>query len=603
MKKTTITFLVSALLLINGLKAQTIQEGMNHLYANRFKSAITVFEKLLAINPNNMEAIYWLGQIYLEMDEIMGARIALAKKLYEKALMSNGNAPLVLVGMGHVELLENKTSEARQRFETALTMTHTKKGDDPVILTAIGRANADAKAGDFNYAIPLLESAVARDPKNTETLLQLGNAYRKAKPGEGGGQAYQSYNKALGLDPSFAIASLRLAKLFESQKNWELVFQYLNESVTKDPRFSVGYYELFYYYFFRAKFPEAEEQLKKYIDSKLPETDIQDQYLYAQLCWARKDFDCAVTKAQTVIASMGDLTKPKVYRLMADAFFQRGDTLNKKGDSINAKNSFTNAKKYSDDFFGKKNPDDIISNDFRLRADILSKTGGTSDEIYNTYIKGAELDTVLTSKIDFIKKGAEYFKAKGDSISRVKEGDLRVAIIKLKPNPGQRDMFDAGFAYYQGKDYLKSIDQFTLYTQKFPDETFGWEWIMNNYRVLDSTMEKGLAVPAATRLFEVADKDREKNKKSFMSAAGYLAAYNANVVKDKQKAIEYLKKMLEVDPANQDIQNNINVLEKAPATKPPKTGGTKPAPDAKPNSTSALKSTLKKTTIKKTVKK
>ena len=88
-----------------------------------------------------------------------------------------------------------------------------------------------------------------------------------------------------------------------------------------------------------------------------------------------------------------------------------------------------------------------------------------------------------------------------------------------------------------------------------------------------------------------------------MSAAGYLAAYNANVVKDKQKAIEYLKKMLEVDPANQDIQNNINVLEKAPATKPPKTGGTKPAPDAKPNSTSALKSTLKKTTIKKTVKK
>ncbi len=48
-------------------------------------------------------------------------------------------------------------------------------------------------------------------------------------------------------------------------------------------------------------------------------------FLYAQLCWARKDFDCAVTKAESVATVMGEKTKPKVYKLLADANFQKGD--------------------------------------------------------------------------------------------------------------------------------------------------------------------------------------------------------------------------------------------------------------------------------------
>jgi hypothetical protein len=35
--------------------------------------------------------------------------------------------PLVLVGMGHVELIEGKTNEARQRFEAAISMSRGKK--------------------------------------------------------------------------------------------------------------------------------------------------------------------------------------------------------------------------------------------------------------------------------------------------------------------------------------------------------------------------------------------------------------------------------------------------------------------------------------------
>jgi hypothetical protein len=359
--------------------------------------------------------------------------------------------------------------------------------------------------------------------------------------------------------------------------------QYLNDATKKDPKYSAAYYELFYYYFYRLDFNTAETHLQKYIESKLPEKDIQDEYLYAQLCWARKDFTCAVTKAESVAKVMGNLTKPKVYRLLADANFQKGD--------------YVNAKRYSDDFFAKKNPEDITSYDYKLKADILGKTGGTSEEIYNTYMQGAVLDTVLTSKIDFLKQGAEALKASGD---RIKEADLRVEILKLKTNPGQRDIFDAGFAYYQGKNYTKADSLFDIYTLRFPEESFGWQMQYNIHRSLDSTMERGDAIPYAVKYLTILEKDTAKNKSSIMGVAGYLAQYYANVAKDKVKAIEYLKKMLALDPSNTDIQKNISILEKSPAPKtqvPPKVK-TPPAKTSKPKPTAVKSKTVAKAIVK-----
>ena len=65
---------LASLFFITGLKAQSIQEGVNHLNADRFTSAIAVFQKLLATNPNNIEATYWLGQTYFDMDDNAAAR-------------------------------------------------------------------------------------------------------------------------------------------------------------------------------------------------------------------------------------------------------------------------------------------------------------------------------------------------------------------------------------------------------------------------------------------------------------------------------------------------------------------------------------------------
>jgi len=334
-----------------GVKAQTLQEGINHLYADRFANAVQVFQKILAVNPNVIEATYWLGQTYLDMDENDAAR-----QLYDKALQLNGNAPLFLVGRGHVHLLDKKIEQARQMFEAAITISRTRKGDDPVVLNAVGRANVDGKEGNFQYAIQVLEQALQRDPKNAEIALNLGNAYRKANPGAGGGKAYEYYQMALQLNPKFVYPYIRVAKLFETQKNWDFVLENLTKAIEIDPNFSLALHELFYYYFLTRDYTKAENFLNRYIQSKVPEVDIQDEYLFAQLCWAKKDYACAISKAQKVENTMGAKTKPKVYKLLANSYVDNGDT--------------ASAKPYIDKYFAREKPEDIISYDLVLKGKI-----------------------------------------------------------------------------------------------------------------------------------------------------------------------------------------------------------------------------------------
>src|SRR5205809_207570 len=98
MKRSAIVMVLAVFLSLSSF-AQSIQEGVNHLYAKRYQSAKSVFEKLLASNPNNIEAVYWLGQNFLAQKDIAGA-----KAVYDKALATNGNAPLLIVGAGNVDL-------------------------------------------------------------------------------------------------------------------------------------------------------------------------------------------------------------------------------------------------------------------------------------------------------------------------------------------------------------------------------------------------------------------------------------------------------------------------------------------------------------------
>jgi len=198
--------------LFNVAFAQTVDQGKKFLYYQRYKSANDVFDKVLASNPNNIDAVYWKGQTLLAAKDS-----AAAGDLYSKALQTNGNAPLLLAGMGGVELRNHKTAEAKARFETALSLS---KNKDINVLNAVADANIDARDGDAAYAVEKLNLATQIKNFNVpETYVLMGDAYRKLIDG---GNAVQSYNKALALDPKLAEAKFKIGKIYEGTSFMQL---------------------------------------------------------------------------------------------------------------------------------------------------------------------------------------------------------------------------------------------------------------------------------------------------------------------------------------------------------------------------------------------
>lgn len=562
MKKTF--FAVCALFALTAFKtgAQTVQDGINHLYADRFKSAEQTFQKILATNPNSLEASYWLGQTYLDNDDNEAAR-----QVYDKVLAANGNAPLIMVGKGHVLLLDKKTNEARQLFESALTVSRTKKGDDPAVLNAIGRANVDAKEGNLQYAVEKLEMALQREPKNADIALNLGNAYRKKDPGQGGGRAYEKYKEASSINPSFAYPYVRIAKLFETQGQWDLVIENLNKAIQVDPNFSLAYYELFYYHFFRKDYTQAEATLNKYIATRPNEDKKEDDYLYSQLCWAKGDWTCAISKAEAVKTASGDKVKPKVFRQLAYSYLGKGD--------------FASAKSNVDQFFARTK-DAPIPQDYVLKADIYAAGGATCEEVYPLFLQGAAADTVLQSRIDYLAKAADYFKTKN---CKLQEADMRMAWFDARGNASPTYLVNFGILYVQADALMKADSVFAKYISLAPDSIYGYDWKGRVNVTIDSTM---LVEPYATeflknyqKTLDIALTDKVRYKGQGIRAALYLAGYYNNVKSSRDTAYGYVLKGLEFDTSNAQLKGIKEIFDKQKSTgggqKPAAKTGTKPS--------------------------
>ena len=338
-------------------------------------------------------------------------------------------------------------------------------------MNAIGKANVDAadnafKSGDLTYAIEKLKVAADRDPKNPDIFLNLGNAYRKLQDG---GNAVTNYNKALEINPNFAIASYRIAKIYETQKNWEPYLKELNDAIAKDPKFAPAYYELYYYNIGKLDFTQADQYAQKYIANTDP--DVQNDYLRAQMLWAKKDYDQTIAITKEIISKAGPQTKPRTYKLLAYSYLGKGDTLS--------------AKQYIDEYFAKAKAEDIIGPDYILKADVYAGLPNADPNIVrDSYLKAAAMDSVLDKKIQLLQQGVDRFKAAG---KKVAEAELRTALYNVKPNRNPGELFFIGLPYYQGGDFKKADSVFKAYSAALPDSIYGHFWSARSLSAMDTT--------------------------------------------------------------------------------------------------------------------
>jgi hypothetical protein len=103
-----------------------------------------------------------------------------------------------------------------------------------------------------------------------------------------------------------------------------------------------------------------------------------------------------------------------------------------------------------------------------------------------------------------------------------------------------------------------------MLSERYPDSTYGWQWQARSRSAIDTSMELALAVPPYQKLLDIASKDSVRLQKEFLEAAKYLAAYFNNIVKDRDKTLEFTNRILGIDSTNEFWQNMKKQLEQKP---------------------------------------
>ncbi len=558
MKK--VLFAVTLVLFAGASFAQTMEDGKKFLYYERYKSAKDVFQKLVTANAADEIAAYYLGQALIGLEDVAGA-----KALYQQKLGAIPNSPLLLAGMGNVELLEGKTADAKNRFETAISLSAGKRID---VLNAVGAPNSDPeiKNGDANYAIDKLKLATTiKGFKDPEVLANLGDAYRKMGDG---GAAIQSYDAALRLNPNYARAIYRKGRLYQSQGRAQenLFIGLFNDVIAKDVNYAPVYNTLFNYYY-ETDVPKSAQYLEKWLAAS--DNDPKACYYRSSIQYAQGLFAQAISKADECIIAGGIAVYPNLYGVKALAY-------NRLGDSLNAKKSY-------EEYFKKQLPSKVGAGDYSSYAMILLKFPGNEAEAAGYLEKAVALDSMENNKVSYLKTLANSYRTQKNFKESAKWFNQ---VLTVKKNYSNVDLYNAGYDYFRAGQFDSSVAVFSKYTAKYPDDIFGYYMIAKANGGIDTTLTTGLAASSYLKAIEVGEKiaDKSKVKDQLIGAYTFMMQYSFNIKRDQATAVAYADKALALDPTDaQSIKNKEFVSKndpnaKAPATKP----AAKPVPAAKP---------------------
>lgn len=143
-----------------------LEEAGGSVHRKDYPAAIEKFNKVLAIDSNNVVALRTLGTIFMEMKDRQ-----LAKDYFDRAYKVDRNDPSLNNNLGAIASGEKRSAEAIQFFKTAIRL------DSTDVNFKINLALEYAKAGQNSNAMPLLKIVDSVSPGNGMVLYTLGNCY------------------------------------------------------------------------------------------------------------------------------------------------------------------------------------------------------------------------------------------------------------------------------------------------------------------------------------------------------------------------------------------------------------------------------------------
>lgn len=205
--------------------------GMSYFQVKQWRKAEEQFDQFMAQNPRQGKqlAYYYLGNAQFEL-----RKYGEAKKNLLKAAALSPNNPVTHYRLGVLAIAENRLDDALRYLRKA----HSLKNDDPQILFEIGKI--ELKKGRLEDALSDFDKAIKLQPSNASFHSYRAWVFYQKKDYS---RAAEGYDKALTLDPRRTnarkglVACLNLiASALLKQEKLSAAASYLERVVKLDPK-------------------------------------------------------------------------------------------------------------------------------------------------------------------------------------------------------------------------------------------------------------------------------------------------------------------------------------------------------------------------------
>ncbi len=170
-----------------------VQEGLRHQRAERTAEAASCYERVLALDPENFDALQFLGVI-----RFRGGDPRAGITLLERALALHPNHASSLNNLGNALRAAGRIAEAIAAYRRAVALVRPPRA---LFLRNLG--SAQLEMGEWAEAAGNLRCAVALDPADPIAWCWMGHLERAD---ENPGAALEAFGRALALKPDLVEA-------------------------------------------------------------------------------------------------------------------------------------------------------------------------------------------------------------------------------------------------------------------------------------------------------------------------------------------------------------------------------------------------------------
>ncbi len=506
--------------------------GLAYYKEQMFDDSIKTFKEMLELNRADIEshkkvdatATQLIGIIYFNYKENDDESI----KYFNKTMELNPSDPDNYYYAGLAFLRKNDLEKALSMFLESL-----KKGikDTTDVNFRIGLIYY--KKGIYGEAQKHFENVIKEKSDHIEALEQLGLIYHKR---ENSKETIRVFKKVVRIKPDDFNAYYLLGLNYFKEKQYEKMIEAYKKAITINPDFADAHYNLGMAYYYRNMYEDAIEELEK--AKKLNPDDPATYSFLAQV--KTTAFEYHLSKGTTYLTEEEYYKAKNEFELALKAKPGDGEAEKYKNKALEAikkeipfrlekADKYFKAGKYSEAFTEwngvieidpenseakeglkkiEKNLSDIINAREKKAKDLLGE--GKYTEALNEYI---ELKKVIPKT---------KLAAVNEKITKIRT-KLKIKVATLL-NDAEKYLIG------EKKNYKKALEKY------------------NEVLKYDENNEK--ALNGITKINSKIEEDKEK----------YLEYGKQNMKSNRIKALNYFKKVLELDPNNKDADKFIQEL-------------------------------------------